>query len=83
MQMVMALACRYLGLTPAQALVASTRNAAYAINKGDEIGALEPGKQADIVVLETADYRHLGYRFGTNLVQTVIKRGQIVVDKGA
>ncbi|GAB4278677.1 MAG: imidazolonepropionase [Candidatus Promineifilaceae bacterium] len=82
MQMVMALACRYLGLTPAQALAASTRNAAYAISKGDKIGALEPGKQADIVVLETADYRHLGYRFGTNLVQTVIKRGQIVMNRG-
>lgn len=80
MQMIIALACRYMGLTPAQALVAATRNAAYAIGRGEDIGSLEPGKQADILILETADYRHLGYRFGTNLVQTVIKKGQVVVE---
>lgn len=79
MQMVMALACRYMGLTQAQALAAATINAAYAIGRASEIGSLEPGKQADILILETADYRQLGYRFGTNLVQTVIKKGQIVV----
>lgn len=78
MQMVIALACRYMGLTQAQALVAATLNAAYAIGRADQIGSLVPGKQADILILETADYRHLGYRFGTNLVQTVIKRGQVV-----
>lgn len=78
MQFVMALACRYMGLTQAQALVAATLNAAHAIGRGHEIGSLEPGKQADILVLESADYRQLGYRFGTNLVKTVIKRGQVV-----
>ncbi len=82
MQMVMALACRYMKLTPAQALVAATRNAAYAIGRGDNIGSLEPGKQADILILDTADYRQLGYRFGTNLVHTVIKKGQIVLAPG-
>lgn len=78
MQMVMALACRYLGLTQAQALAAATINAAYAIGRGQEIGSLEPGKQADLLILETADYRQLGYRFGANLVQTVIKKGRVV-----
>lgn len=78
MQLVMALACRYLGLTQAQSLVASTLNAAHAIGRGHEVGSLEPGKQADILLLHTADYRQLGYRFGTNLVQTVIKQGEIV-----
>ncbi|MEW5986813.1 MAG: imidazolonepropionase [Chloroflexota bacterium] len=78
MQMVMALAGRYLGLTQAQALVAATLNAAYAIGRGHEIGSLEVGKQADMVVLEAADYRQLGYRFGTNLVRVVVKRGAIV-----
>lgn len=80
MQMVMALACRYLGLTPAQALAASTRNAAYAVGLGGKVGSLQVDMQADVVVLETADYRHLGYRFGTNLVQTVIKRGIVIGD---
>lgn len=78
MQFVIALACRYLKLTQAQALVAATLNAAHAIGRGHQVGSIEVGKQADILILETADYRHLGYRFGTNLVKTVIKRGQIV-----
>ena len=79
MQMVIALACRYMGLTQAQAVAAATLNAAFALGRGEEIGSLDAGKQADILILNTPDYRHLGYRFGTNLVQTVIKRGQILV----
>jgi imidazolonepropionase len=79
MQMVLALACRYMGLTQAQALAAATLNAAHAIGRGDVVGSLEVGKQADMVVLETADYRQLGYRFGTNLVRSVIKKGVVVV----
>jgi imidazolonepropionase len=78
MQFTIALACRYLHLTPAQAIVAATLNAAAAINRADSIGTLEPGKQADLLILNVSDYRHLGYRFGTNLVQTVIKRGKVV-----
>ncbi len=79
MQMVIALGCRYMGLTQAQALAAATINAAYAIGRGDEVGSLEAGKQADILILDTADYRQLGYRYGTNLVQTVVKSGSLVV----
>jgi len=78
MQLAIALACRYLHLTPAQAIVASTLNAAAAIGRADRIGSLQPGRQADLLILNVADYRHLGYRFGTNLVQTVIKRGKII-----
>ena len=78
MQFTIALACRYLRLTPAQAIVAATLNAAAAINRADTIGSIEAGKQADLIVLNVSDYRHLGYRFGTNLVQTVIKRGEVV-----
>ncbi|MGB9639648.1 MAG: imidazolonepropionase [Anaerolineales bacterium] len=77
MQFVIALACRYLKLTPAQAIAAATINAAAAIQRADRIGSIEVGKQADIIVLEVDDYRHLGYRFGTNLVKTVIKQGRI------
>lgn len=82
MQFVIALACRMMGLTQAQALAAATLNAAYAIGRGHEIGSLTPGKQADLLILKTADYRHLGYQFGGNLVQTVVKRGAVVVENG-
>ena len=77
-QMIVALACRYLKLTQAQALAAATINAAYAIGRGESIGSLEIGKQADVLIMDTADYRQIGYRYGTNLVRSVIKRGQIV-----
>jgi imidazolonepropionase len=83
MQFVLALACRALKLTPAQAIAASTINAAQAIRMADKVGSLEPGKQADLLVLSVPDYRHLGYRFGTNLVKQVIKKGRVYsVDVG-
>ncbi|HBG73838.1 MAG: imidazolonepropionase [Chloroflexi bacterium GWB2_49_20] len=83
MQFVIALACRYLKMTPAQAIAASTINAAHAIRRADRVGSLTPGKQADLLVLSVPDYRHLGYRFGTNLVRQVVKRGQVYsVDMG-
>jgi len=83
MQFVIALACRSMKLTPAQAIVASTINSAHAIRMADKVGSLEPGKQADILILSIPDYRHLGYRFGTNLVKQVIKKGRVYsVDVG-
>jgi imidazolonepropionase len=75
MQFAIALACRYMKLTPAQAIAAATINAAAAVGRADRIGSLEPGKQADLLILSVPDYRQLGYRFGTNLVHTVIKKG--------
>jgi len=65
-------------LTPAQAIAAATINAAAAISREDCIGSLEPGKQADLLILSVSDYRHLGYRFGPNLVQTVFKKGKMI-----
>jgi imidazolonepropionase len=79
MPFAMALACRGMRLTPAEALAGATINAAYAVGRGELIGSLEVGKQADVLILETPDYRHLAYRVGENLVETVVKRGQIVV----
>jgi len=79
MPFIIALACRYLRLTPAEAIVAATLNAAYASGVGDRVGSLEVGKQADIIILALPDYRHLAYRFGSNPVQTVIKAGRVVV----
>ena len=80
MQFVIALSCRYLKLTVAQAIAAATINAAAAVNRQDLVGSLEPGKQADILLLAVDDYRQLGYKFGSNLVHKVMKRGQWVVD---
>jgi imidazolonepropionase len=77
MQFAMALACRYMKLTPAQALAAATINAAFAVGRGDRIGSLEVGKKADLVILDAPDYRHLGYRFGGDLAQIVIKSGEV------
>jgi len=79
---VIALACRYLRLTPAQALVAATLNAACALGLGDRVGSLTPGYAGDLLVLDVPDYRHLGYRFGANPVAMVVKGGEIVAKYG-
>ena len=79
MQFVMALACRTMRLTPAEAVAAAAINAAAAVARADRLGSLEPGKQADLIVLSVPDYRHLAYRFGGNLVQHVFKKGEVVV----
>lgn len=77
MQFVMALAARYMHLSPAEALAAATINAAFAIGRGDEVGSLEVGKAGDLVIWDAPSYPHLSYRFGRNLAQVVVKRGQI------
>jgi imidazolonepropionase len=76
--LVMAIACRYQKLLPAEALNACTINAAHAIGLGHQLGSLEVGKQADLLIIAAPDYRHLAYHFGGNLVETVIKSGQEV-----
>lgn len=77
LQTTIAIACRYMKITPAQAIAAATVNAAAAIQRQDRIGTLEAEKQADILILDVPDYRHLGYRYGGNLVDTVIKKGAV------
>jgi imidazolonepropionase len=77
MQLMLALACRYMGMTPAEAISAATVNAAHAVGLGGEVGSLEPGKRADILLVGVPSYRHLGYRFGTNLVQGVLVAGEM------
>jgi imidazolonepropionase len=78
MQTAVSLACLRLGLTPAEALTAATVNAAHALNVSARVGSLELGKLADVLILNTADYRDVGYQLGTNLVDVVIKRGQVL-----
>lgn len=78
MQMIVALACRYMKLTPAEALNAATINAAYALDRGHAIGSLEVGKQADVVILGIPNHAQLPYWFGMNVVEKVIKNGRVV-----
>jgi len=78
MPLIQTLACVGMRLTPAEALVASTLNAAHAIGMSHEVGSLEPGKRADLLVLEAADYREIAYHFGTSPVKAVFKNGSLV-----
>jgi imidazolonepropionase len=79
LQLIMTIACLYFEMTPAEVINAVTINAAHAIERADKIGSLEVGKQADIVIFDAPNYKYLPYRFGTNLVDKVIKKGRIVV----
>jgi imidazolonepropionase len=82
-QVIIALACHFMKLTPAEAITAATINAAHAIARAQEIGSLEIGKKADVIVLNVPSHRFLGYRFGANLVDKVIKKGRLVIDTEA
>jgi len=75
MPMVLSLACTQMRVTPAEALTAATINAAYSLGRGAEIGSLEPGKRADFVLYDCADYREIPYYFGVNLAKSVWIRG--------
>ncbi|MCY7375548.1 MAG: imidazolonepropionase [Pyrinomonadaceae bacterium] len=74
----MAIACRYQKLLPSEAFNAATINAAFAVGLGDKIGSLEVGKSADILILDTNDYRQTAYEFGANFIETIIKTGKII-----
>ena len=78
LQMVLSLACTQMKLTPAEALVAVTINAAHACGVGDFVGSLEPGKRADLVVWSAPNVKFLAYQFGVNQAETVVKSGKRV-----
>ena len=78
MPMILSLACTQLRMTPAEAVAASTINAAYALRRQKHIGSLETGKQADLAVFEVEDYREIPYYFGMNRCWMTIKRGEII-----
>lgn len=80
MQMIITLACYKMQLSPAEALTASTINSACAIQRQDEIGSIEVGKKADLIIFDVPNHQFLPYQFGVNLVSKVIKNGKVVVD---
>ena len=77
MQMIVNLACLHLGMTPAEALAAATLNAAHALGMADEVGSLEVGKRADLLVVDAPNPTYLAYHYGTNLVERVIAAGRV------
>ncbi|QIB74711.1 imidazolonepropionase [Halogeometricum borinquense] len=79
MPFAMTLGCVEMGMTPAQALGASTVNAARAIDRA-EAGRLETGSPADLAVLDAPSYVHLSYNFGVNSIDTVVIGGEVAHD---
>lgn len=82
MPMIITLACLQMKMTPAEAIVAATINAAHAVDRGDVLGSLEVGKQADLVIWDMASYKILPYHLGVNLVEAVVKSGRVVYQGG-
>jgi len=76
MPMVLSLACTQMKMSPAEAITASTINAAYSLNRGDAIGTLEPGKAANVAVFDCEDYREVAYWFGFRQMHAVYVRGK-------
>jgi imidazolonepropionase len=73
-----AMACTQMKMLPAEVVTALTLNAAAALGRANHLGSLEVGKQADLIICDVPDYRHLFYHFGVNHVWRVIKRGRVV-----
>jgi imidazolonepropionase len=82
MQMMMTIAILQMKVTAAEALVASTINAAHSIERAHEIGSLEEGKKADIVIFDAPNDKYFAYHYGVNLAEKVFKKGKLVAEKG-
>lgn len=80
---IMNLACLTMKMTPAEVLTACTINAAHAIGRADEVGSIEVGKKGDLVLFDAPNYQTLQYNYAVNLVDTVIKKGKVIVEGGA
>ena len=81
--LVCSLACTQLHLAPEEALAACTVNAAHVLGRAERLGRIAPGFLADLVLLDAADWRHLAYHLGGDLVHAVVERGSAVWSRGA
>ena len=79
----MTVACLEMKLSPAEALAAVTINAAHAVGVADEVGSLEPGKAADLVIWRATSVEQLPYWVGADLADQVVKRGRVIYRRGA
>jgi imidazolonepropionase len=77
--MILSLAATQMKMSPAECLTAATINAAYSLNRGDQIGSLEPGKRANFAVFDCSDYREIAYYFGVSLTRSVYVSGKRVL----
>jgi imidazolonepropionase len=77
-----ALACVGMGMTPAEAIAASTHGGARALDRTGESGTLQEGAPADMAILDAPSYVHVPYNFGVNTVGTVLKDGEVVHSEG-
>jgi imidazolonepropionase len=75
------LACSFMHMTPAQAILGVTRHAARALGRQETIGTISPGKQADLVLFEIPDFRYIPYHLGGDIVEAVIKAGDVVYNR--
>lgn len=78
MPMIMSLSCLMMRMTPAETVTASTMNSASAVDRATDVGSIEVGKKADLVIWNVQDYREIPYHYGVNLVDQVIKEGQVM-----
>jgi imidazolonepropionase len=76
-----ALACYKMKMQPREAITASTINGAHALGRGETQGSIEVGKRADVIILDCPNPEYLSWRFGVNLVHTVIAGGEVVHSK--
>jgi imidazolonepropionase len=81
MQLILSMACTQMKMTPAEAIVAATLNGACAVGECQHLGSIEEGKQADIVLMDVADYRELPYFMGVNHCLVTIKKGNVVMNR--
>ncbi|MDD3536307.1 MAG: amidohydrolase family protein, partial [Candidatus Cloacimonetes bacterium] len=78
MAFTMSLACLQMGFSPAEALAAATINAAFALDLGDKVGSLEPGKEADLILWDIAGINFIPYHLGSSHISRVIKSGKSI-----
>ena len=79
--LVCSLACTQLRMAPAEALSACTVNAAHVLGRSDRFGRLAGGSNADVVLLDAPDWRHLAYHVGGDLVSLVLKNGEVAWER--
>lgn len=78
MPKIIALACLAYGMSVEEALIGATRNGARALGIHERVGSIEPGKQADLVVLGVDNYLKIPYEFGEDMVRYTVKKGKVV-----
>ncbi|GAB4374397.1 MAG: imidazolonepropionase [Calditrichia bacterium] len=81
MSLIISIACIHMKMLPGEALWAATLNAARAVGREKEVGSLQPGKKADITLMDIPNYRYIPYHYGMNHVRMVIKEGRVIFEK--